>query len=200
MTLRDLTDQELVELYQAGQKEVFEEILNRYEGKIYNFGLKMCRHAEDAKDLLQDTFLSVFRYINGFRGETKFKNWLYRIAATACLKKHRRKKNQPETELSWEELLPTDYPEHDHRPQWLSTPVEQLMNREIRTFIDNVLQELPPKYRQVFLLRDVEQFNTEEVAQIMGINQATVKTRLHRARLFLRNKINQHFGGDIHGS
>jgi len=200
MNLSKESDEKLVQLYQSGDKEVFEEILNRYESKIYNFGVKMCRQAEDAKDLLQDTFLNVFRYLDTFRGETRFKNWLYRIASTACLKKQRKRKHQPDVELSWEELLPGDHPSSEEKPGWLSTPAEQLMNKELTEFITNSLQELPPKYRQVFLLRDMEEFNTSEVAQILGISEASVKTRLHRARIFLRNKIQEQFGGPHSGS
>ena len=199
MSTHELTDEQLVQLYQGGKHEVFEEILERYESRIYNFGFKMCRHAEDAKDLLQDTFLTVFRYLDSFRGETRFRNWLYKIAATACLKRRRKKKHEPDVELSWEELLPGDHPTDNERPAWLSTPIEQLMNKEMKTFIMDALQDIPDKYRQVFLLRDMEEFNTAEVAEILGISESSVKTRLHRARTFLRNKIHEHFGGGLYG-
>ncbi len=195
-----MTDEQLIEQYKSGRRELFEEILNRYESRIYSFGLRMCRRSEDAKDLMQDTFLTVFRYLDSFRGETRFKNWLYRIASTACMKRQRKRKHQPDVELSWEELLPGEHPEGDDHPAWLSTPMDQLMNKELREFIMEALQEMPAKYREVFLLRDMEEFNTAEVAQMLSISEALVKTRLHRARLFLRNKINEHFGEGVHGS
>ena len=195
-----MSDEELVALYQSGRREVFEEILGRYESRIYNFGLKMCRRAEDAKDLLQDTFLAVFRYLDSFRGEARFRNWLYKVAATACMKRRRKRKHQPDVELSWEELLPSEHPEGNDRPSWLSTPMEQLMNKEMGRFILDALQELPPRYREVFLLRDMEEFSTREVAEMLSISEPAVKTTLHRARLFLRNKINEHFGEHAYGS
>lgn len=114
--------------------------------------------------------------------------------------KQRKRKHQPDVELSWEELLPGDHPSSEDKQTWLSTPAEQLINKEMNEFITDSLQEIPPKYRQVFLLRDVEEFNTAEVAQILGISEASVKTRLHRARIFLRNKIQEHFGGTHYGS
>ena len=194
MSVQELSDEQLVELYQAGNREVFDTLVSRYETRLYSFGAKMCRHAEDAKDLLQDTFLNVFRYLDSFRGETKFKNWLYKIAATSCLKRQRRKKDQPDTELSWEDLLPGEHPDGHEHPAWLSTPIKQLIDKEMKSFILDSLHELPVKYREVFLLRDVEGFRTNEVADIMGISEGSVKTRLHRARIFLRNKINSHFG------
>jgi RNA polymerase sigma-70 factor (ECF subfamily) len=88
------TDMELVERYLNGDSEAFEQILKRYDQKIFNFGLRMCRHRQDAEDLLQETFLNVLRYVDRFRGESAFKNWLYKIASSVCIKKRRKSKHQ----------------------------------------------------------------------------------------------------------
>ncbi len=189
------TDMELVERYLGGDSEAFEQILKRYEQKIFNFGLRMCRHQQDAEDLLQETFLNVLRYLDRFRGESAFKNWLYKIASSVCIKKRRKTKHQPDRELSWEELLPEDHVHPDNTPQWLTTPIDQLLNRELAQVIESAIGELPPKYRIVWVLRDKEQFNTQETAEMLSLSQATVKVRLHRARLFLRNQIRDHYEG-----
>jgi len=193
MSYSEETDSRLVERFRSGDKNAFEDLLKRYEQSIYNFGLKMCRQSEDAEDLLQETFLNALRYLDRFRGEAAFKNWLFKIATSVCIKKRRKKKHQPERELSWEELLPDDHPQPDDRPMWLSTPIEQLLNRELRDVLSNAIGELPPKYKMVLLLRDIEQFSTKETAEMLSIRPSTVKVRLHRARLFVRNRIKEHY-------
>ena len=193
MSHSEETDSRLIERFRAGDKQAFDDILKRYEQSIYNFGLKMCRQAEDAEDVLQETFLNALRYLDRFRGEAAFKNWLFKIATSVCIKKRRKKKHQPDRELSWEELLPEDHPQPDHRPMWLSTPIEQLLNRELGEVLNNVIGELPPKYKMVLVLRDIEQFSTREVAEMLSLKSSTVKVRLHRARLFVRNGIKEHY-------
>ena len=187
-------DFELIREINSGRKDRFAELVQKYEQRLYNFGLRMCRDVQDAEDLVQDTFLNVFRYLDGFRFETKFKNWLYRIATTSCIKKRRRSKFAPDKELSLEDLVPgddNDVPDQD--PAWLSIPLEQLLNEELSLFIHQAIQDIPEKYRVVVVLRDMEGFSTEETAQILSLTPANVKVRLHRARLFLREKLKGYF-------
>ncbi|MGA9478999.1 MAG: sigma-70 family RNA polymerase sigma factor, partial [Desulfobacterales bacterium] len=101
-------DTELVEAINAGRHDLFQELVKRYEIKLYNFGLRMCGDTRDAEDMVQETFLNVFKYLKNFRYETKFKNWLYRIAASICIKKRRKSKFAPDRELSLEEFLPKE--------------------------------------------------------------------------------------------
>ena len=91
-TKNDDKDTELVRAINGGRQDLFYELVNRYEKSLYNFGLRMCDNPSDAEDMVQDTFLNVFKYLEGFRYETKFRNWLYRVATSACLKKKRRSK------------------------------------------------------------------------------------------------------------
>jgi RNA polymerase sigma-70 factor (ECF subfamily) len=187
-------DSELIQAIQAGQIERFPELVQRYEGTLYNFGLKMCGETQDAEDVVQDTFLNVFRYLKGFRYETKFKNWLYRIATSICIKKRRKSKFAPDRELSLDEFLPQDEAAVERQvPAWASLPLEQVLNDELGRTLKKAILELPEKYRVVLVLRDIEGFSTDESAQILNLSPSNIKVRLHRARLFLRDKLKTYY-------
>ncbi len=154
----------------------------------------MCRDPADAEDLVQETFLTVFRYLKDFRYETKFKNWLYRVAASTCIKKLRKSKFAPERELSLEEFAPGEVAEPLARvPEWAQLPLERLLNEELLSTLNEAILSLPEQYRIVVVLRDVEGFSTDEAAQILNLSAANVKVRLHRARLFLREKLKGYY-------
>ena len=187
-------DFELIRAINSGQYDRFPDLVKRYEQKLYNFGLRMCRDAADAEDTVQETFLNVFRYLKDFRYETKFKNWLYRVAASTCIKKRRKSKFAPERELSLDEFLPQDETEvPDQVPKWALMPLDKLLNDELLDKINAAIFTLPEKYRLVIVLRDIEGFNTAETGQILNLSNANVKVRLHRARLFLRDKLKGYF-------
>lgn len=188
------TDNHLVTKFKAGSMEAMEQIVGRYEERIFTFGMKMCGHLQDAEDITQETFLSAFRYLKGFRGETKLKNWLFKIAARACFKKRRKKKFEPDREISLESLMENEGPGSKYEiPDWSNDPSDNILRAELKQIIDTAIQSLPPKYRFVFNLRDIEGFNTQETAEILGISPQSVKTRLHRARLYLRKEISKHY-------
>lgn len=188
------SDSELIQAIQAGQIERFPELVQRYEGGLYNFGLKMCGETQDAEDVVQDTFLNVFRYLKGFRYETKFKNWLYRIATSTCIKKRRKSKFAPDRELSLDEFLPHDEAAVERQvPAWASLPLEQVLNDELGRTLKKAILELPEKYRVVLVLRDIEGFSTDESAHILNLSPSNIKVRLHRARLFLRDKLKTYY-------
>ena len=200
MNSRATNDEEhqLIERFREGAPEAMEEIVTRYEDTLYNFGFRMCGHKEDAEDILQDTFLSAFRYLDGFREETRLKNWLFKIAANACYRKRRKKKGEPDFELSLEALLPGDGAAGQYDiPDWSSDPSERLLQSELKQVIGEAVRALPPKYRMVFNLRDMEGFSTEETATILEITPQAVKTRLHRARLFLRKEISERYRKEL---
>jgi RNA polymerase sigma-70 factor, ECF subfamily len=190
-------DYELVKAIQAGRNELFTELVQRYERPLYHFGLKMCAEPRDAEDVVQETFLNAFKYLKDFRYETKFKNWLYRIATSNCIKKRRRSKFAPERELSLEEFLPQDEAAVDRQvPAWATLPLDQLLNEELGRTLKQAIVEVPEKYRMVLVLRDIEGFSTEESAQILNLTPANIKVRLHRARLFLREKLKTYFADE----
>jgi RNA polymerase sigma-70 factor (ECF subfamily) len=193
----DDKDSELIRAINAGRQDLFYELVKRYEKSLYNFGLRMCDNPSDAEDMVQDTFLNVFKYLDGFRYETKFKNWLYRVATSACLKKKRRSKFAPDRELSLDEFLPADESAVSaDLPRWASQPLNQVLDEELGGVITQALIELPEKYRLVIVLRDVEGFSTQEAAEILGLSATNIKVRLHRARLFLREALKTYYETD----
>jgi RNA polymerase sigma-70 factor (ECF subfamily) len=157
----------------------------------------MCDNPSDAEDMVQDTFLNVFQYLEGFRYETKFRNWLYRVATSACLKKKRRSKYAPDRELSLDEFLPADESSvSTDLPRWASQPLDQVLDGELASVIREALLDLPEKYRIVVVLRDVEGFSTQETAEILDLTPTNIKVRLHRARLFLREALKSYYESD----
>lgn len=187
-------DFELIRAINSGQFDRFQDLVKRYEQKLYNFSLRMCRNPADAEDTVQETFLNVFKYLKDFRYETKFKNWLYRVAASTCIKKRRKSKFAPERELSLDEFFPHDEAEFPDRvPNWAQMPLDKVLSNELLDKINEAIFTLPEKYRLVIVLRDIEGFSTAETAQILDLSPANVKVRLHRARLFLRDKLKGYF-------
>ncbi|MDY6852198.1 MAG: sigma-70 family RNA polymerase sigma factor [Thermodesulfobacteriota bacterium] len=175
-------DQAILERFHAGDGEAVGDLADRYAGRLYSFGLRMCGNSEDAQDMVQDTFLNVIKYLKGFRRETKLRNWLFRLAASACLKK-RRGKNDPDRELPLDVLRPS----HEKGllpdiPDWSQSPAEDLLNDELRAYLAKAISKLPPNYRIVFNLRDLEGFSTAETGEMLNLTPQAVKTRLHRAR------------------
>ena len=190
-------DRQLIRSINAGRHDRFYQLVKRYEKRLYNFGLRMCDNPSDAEDMVQDTFLNVFTYLPGFRYETTFKNWLYRVATSACLKKKRRSKFAPDKELSVDEFLPRDEAAVAMElPRWASQPLDQVLNEELGGVIRGALLDLPEKYRLVVVLRDIEGFSTQETADILDLTPANIKVRLHRARLFLRNALKDYHEPD----
>ncbi len=187
-------DYDLIQRVNSGQVEKFHDLVKRYEQKLYNFSLRMCRDPSDAEDMVQDTFLNVFSYLKDFRYETKFKNWLYKVAASTCIKKRRKSKFAPEKELSLDEFRPGEEAEPPEQvPEWALMPLDKLLNEELAGTINQGILSIPKRYRMVIVLRDIEGFSTAETAQILNLSPANVKVRLHRARLYLREKLKGYF-------
>jgi RNA polymerase sigma-70 factor (ECF subfamily) len=193
-TAPETTDHHLIAQFKAGSIEAMEKIVERYENQVFTFGLRMCGHVQDAEDIAQETFLNAFRYLDRFREETKLRNWLFKIAARACIRKRRKKKGEPDKEISLESFVHKNGNHAKYEiPDWSDDPADNVLRSELKQVIDAAVLSLPTKYRLVFNLRDIEGFNTEETAEILGISVQSVKTRLHRARLFLREKISNHY-------
>lgn len=191
------TDSQFLELIKSGDKNAFNELVQKYEGRLYNFGLKVCKNVGDAEDLVQETFINVFKSLSSFRNETKFKNWLYKVAANACWRIKRKSKFAPEKELSLEDFIPADHAKIEKKvPEWASAPVEHLLNDELSHKIKEGIDALPDRYKLVLVLRDMEGFSTDETAAILSITSQNVKVRLHRARLFLREELKEYYESD----
>lgn len=182
----DEADSLLLERARAGDAQAVEALLERYQARVYRFGLKLCRDPEDAKDVLQDTLLSVARGVRDFRGASSFSTWLYTIARSFCIKKRRRSKFAPEDERSLETDLSAEGSQTADPAQG---PDEALAGKEIEQALERAIRGLEPMYREVLLLRDVEGLTAPEVAEVLGVGVQAVKSRLHRARLSVRAQV-----------
>lgn len=182
----------LIERLRAGDPPAYEEIVRLHGGRMLATARRLLRSEEDARDAVQDAFLSAFKGVASFAGQSMLSTWLHRITVNAALMKLRSKGRRPEQPL--DELLPV----FDERGHWASDerewsiPGEQaLQRRETRELVRRCIDQLPERYRTALLLRDIEELDTEEVAAILGVNSNTVKIRVHRARQALRALIAQ---------
>jgi RNA polymerase sigma-70 factor, ECF subfamily len=181
----------LVTAARAGNLGAFEELVRRYEGKIYRLGYNITQNSADAEDVAQDAFLKAFEHLNDFQGDSRFYTWLVRIAVNeALMRLRKRRPNQ----VSLEEPIET---EDDLVPRevadWGPSPEERYEQTELRRILSEAIAQLEPTYRSVFQLRDVEQLSTEETAQALGLSVPAVKSRLLRARLKLRHNLDRFF-------
>ncbi len=192
-TTSQSSDDVLIRKAQAGDSDAFSELVKRYEQTIYGFSFKVCRNKEKAEETLQDTFINVYRKLDQFNGESKFSTWLYSIVTNNCLMSRRKRKIDEEMVYLDEPPIGND-DAHDRLtiPSWSETPAEVLMNGELRSRLDKAIQKLPIDYRVVFILRDVENKGAEETAKILKLSVPAVKSRLRRARVFLRGQLNDY--------
>lgn len=168
----------------------FDTLYKNHVDLIYRFAHRLCGEPETAKDLVQETFLNAYRGLDRFRGEAQISTWLYTIASRACLRMRRKRKGAPERELSLEEFIPTSDGEFRLQiPIDGLSPEAALHNKQLRQALDAAINQLPKKYKMVLVLRDMEGLSAKEVGVIMGLNERAVKSRLHRARLFVRRQL-----------
>ncbi len=168
----------------------FHRLYRDHVDRIYRLAQRLCGHGDDARDLVQETFLNAFRKFKQFRGDAQVSTWLYTIASRACLRMRRKRKGEPDRELSLEEFVPTS--EGEFRLQIATqrlTPEQALEKKELRRALNTAIQKLPKKYRLVLVLRDMEGLSAREVGTVVGLSERAVKSRLHRARLFVRKEL-----------
>jgi RNA polymerase sigma-70 factor (ECF subfamily) len=189
---RALGDAELVTLAQAGDNQAFDELVRRYEDKVYRLAYKIVREEEDAADVLQDAFFSAYRGLRNFKAESTFSTWLYRIATNASLMKVRKRRDNV---VSLDQ--PASVNQQDGEPlaipDWSRQPLQDLLDAETRQIMEEAESRLPEDLRTVFVLRDRQEFSNQEVADILDLTVAAVKSRLHRARVILRDRLNRYF-------
>jgi RNA polymerase sigma-70 factor (ECF subfamily) len=185
------TDDELLEAVRTrNDRKALQMLVERHEPAIWRFGMKMCRDREDAKDILQETMLAAARTARDFRGASRISTWLYAIAHSFCIKKRRRAQSAPDSVVSLDEgsneIAAREPP-----------PDELASSREIGAALDRALDELEPSNREVVILRDVEGLSAAEVAEVLGISVDAVKSRLHRARVALREHLSPLFEAPV---
>jgi RNA polymerase sigma-70 factor (ECF subfamily) len=184
----------------SGEPEAFDRFVEHFRAKIFHYSWLMCGHREDAEEVAQDTLLKVFESFGQLREPERVRPWVFRIARNACLMKRRRSVFAPSQELSLDDFLPAMAHEVGHGKlqiaDWSGLPDRQMLQSEMKQALDRAISELPENYRSVLLLRDVEELSTLETAQILDLAVDVVKTRLHRARLAVRQKLDEHLRTD----
>ena len=183
-------DLPLVDRALAGDTQAFEDLVRRHECRVFRTTVALTGNAEDAEEALQDTFLNVYRHLGEFRRDSRFTNWLTRIAINAALQKIRRRHESvslDDPDVTEGEVVP------QHLESWHENPEQLYAAEEIRRIIEEAILSLAPPYRVVFVLRDVAEMDTVEVAEVLGLTIAAVKSRLLRARLMMREALSERF-------
>lgn len=176
----------------ADLQNAFDTLYRDHVDLMYRYASRLCGETEAAKDLVQETFLNAYRGFKRFRGDARISTWLYTIASRACLRMRRRRKGEPDHELSLEEFVPTNDGELRLQiPVEDLSPEQVLHNKQLRQALNEAIDRLPPKYKMVLVLRDMEGLSAKEVGTIMGLQERAVKSRLHRARLFVRRELSR---------
>jgi RNA polymerase sigma-70 factor (ECF subfamily) len=186
----------LVEGCRRGDFACFERLMARYEKKIYNLALRMLRDPDDAREILQETFLKVYDNLEKFRGEAHLSTWIYRIAMNEALMRIRKDKNRAR---SIDSFKGTDEEPRELEVQdWSPRPLDRLLTKELGGELEHAVSLLPEDYRAAFLLRDMEGLSNEEIAKVLKVSVPAVKSRIHRARVFLRNELSKYFAKGRH--
>ena len=190
------TEVELARQLIGGEPEAFDRFVEHFRAKIFHYSWLMCGQREDAEEVAQETLLKVFESFDHLREPERVRPWVFQIAKNACLMKRRKSVFAPSKELSLDEFLPTmDHAGGHGKLQiadWSSLPDDRMLRSELREVLKQAIGELPENYRSVILLRDVEELSTLETAQILDLTEDVVKTRLHRARLAVRQKLDEY--------
>jgi RNA polymerase sigma-70 factor (ECF subfamily) len=174
----------LLRAARGGDTDALDALLRRFQPQIYRFGMKMCRDPEDARDILQETLFAAARTLPGFRGGSSLSTWLYTIARSFCIKKRRRSVFAPEVvSLESEATLAESAPDQARDPE------RTLSDREVAEALESAIASLEPEYREVLILRDMEGLSAAEVAEVTDLSVAAVKSRLHRARVAVRDRL-----------
>ncbi|MBQ6374355.1 MAG: sigma-70 family RNA polymerase sigma factor [Clostridia bacterium] len=180
-----MDENRLIERAVRGDAQAFNELLSQHEKRMYAVALRMCCNREDAQDCLQEAMLRIYRSISGFKAQSSFGTWVYRITMNTCLDELRRRKSRPSTSLDG--LLDTGWSPSDTG----ETPEQHALRSEQRRGLTQAIGELPDDMRAAVVLRDVQGMSYEEIAQVLSANVGTIKSRISRGRERLREKIRE---------
>jgi RNA polymerase sigma-70 factor (ECF subfamily) len=194
MSKTDKTEEEFsLEALQNGDQAEFAKVVGAYSGYIYRLALKMVNNPQDAEDILQETFIKAYDAFPKFEGRSKVSTWLYRIATNEALMFLRSKDPTP---ISVEQPYPQEQ-EATPKPleivDWCCLPEDEMLTDEVRQYLSKSVEELSDALKATFVLRDIEKLSTKETADVLGISESAVKTRLHRARMQLRENLSHYF-------
>ncbi len=192
MPEQPVDDMTLVARVNGGDSDAFQELVSRYENKVYRLAIKLTRNETLAEEVLQEVFLRIYEKLDTFRGESALSSWIYRIAANTCFAKLNLEKRHQHADL--EEAMPqAEQALHEQQEPSLDAPDRSLLSSEALDVISRAIERLPEDFRVVLVLRDVEGLANEEVARILDLSVPAVKSRLHRARLLLRKRLARYF-------
>ncbi|MBI1909400.1 MAG: sigma-70 family RNA polymerase sigma factor [Deltaproteobacteria bacterium] len=183
----------LLEGLKKGMESAYRGLVEGYSDRLFRIISRFVRNPEEAKEVLQTVFLKVIENIQKFEGNSSLYTWLYRIAVNEALMRIRSQK--PRREISWEEVLPhyEDGIRTFEVPDWSKLPDQQLADRELQLFVQESVAELSEDLKAAYLLKDVEQLSEDEVCTILDLTKPAMKNRVHRARLFLRKRIEERY-------
>ena len=178
-------EQKLIERASGGDPAAFNQLMAMHEKRMYAVALRMFANREDAQDCLQEAMLRIYRAISGFKGQSSFSTWVYRITMNTCLDEMRRKKNRPSTSL--DNLLDQGWSPSDGG----NAPERSAIQTETRQMLAGAIRELPEDMRSAIVLRDVQGYSYDEIAQMLDVNVGTIKSRISRGREKLREKLSK---------
>lgn len=179
----EFDEKQLIERASRGEADAFNALLGAHEKQMYAVALRMCQNREDAQDCLQEAMIRVFRAISGFKGQSSFATWLYRITMNTCLDELRRRKNRPNTSL--DNMVDQGWSPADER----TSPEKHAINSETRRQLNAAIARLPEDMRSAIVLRDIHGLSYEEIAAALDINVGTIKSRISRGRMKLREEL-----------
>ena len=179
----------LIEKIKKGDNEAVSEIVDQYSDRLFNLLFRLLRNKEEAEDALQETFITMIQKISTFGGQSQLYTWLYRIATNIALMKLRSRKKEHDIEI--DENMLSDSVHRGSIVSFSSNPEKEFSRKEIKSALDHAIEELPVIYRSAFILKDIEQLSIREISEILGISEDNVKTRIRRARIFLRNTLSE---------
>jgi RNA polymerase sigma-70 factor (ECF subfamily) len=195
---KELAEGELIRRVQAGEREHFYELVKPYQRRVYAAAFAILRNEADAEDAAQEAILKALQHIKQFRAEARFSTWLTQITVNEALMRRRKQHSDVMEPIGERQEEDGNYTPRDFA-DWREIPSEALERKEVREGLAKALASLKQQYREVFVLRDVQHFSIEETAEALGISRASVKTRLLRARLMLRDLLAPGFGGGFFG-
>lgn len=186
---QEKTDKELVDSFRAGDQSAFEELTGRYTTKAFGLALRLTRSREDAEEVLQDVFVTVYKKIGGFEDKSSFSSWLYRVTVNSALMKLR-KRRQGHRITPLDDLCPAERESVINARDERAVPLdESRARRELLLALSDAIARLPDEYRPVFVLRDVDGLSTRQVGKMLNLTAPAVKSRLHRSRILLRKRL-----------
>lgn len=183
----EFSESRLIEKAKSGDIDAFTELLYLYNDKIYHLAYRMLGNSHEAEDVSQETFLRVYTNLERYDDKYKFSTWVYRIATNLCIDRIRKKKADFSLDDNWNSEEEMDL--YSKIPNYSKSPEDEVISNEEQEILQNAISNLPPKYRAIMTLRYVNDLSVQEIGDITNLSKATVKTRLHRGREYLRKQL-----------